>query len=110
LPTHCGRKNKTVLAPRTCPVCLGTFHPKDRRQRYCSRGCGSRYPRTSTRGVPRPGTRKVMRPPYKELMEEIDTSSYSAVGRRYGVSDNAVRKWVRWYERERDRMAGGTGE
>jgi transposase-like protein len=25
---------------------------------------------------------------------------WSAVGRRYGVSDNAVRKWVRWYENE----------
>jgi transposase-like protein len=20
------------------------------------------------------------------------------VGRKYGVSDNAVRKWIRWYE------------
>jgi transposase-like protein len=27
--------------------------------------------------------------------------SYLAVGRKYGVSDNAVRKWLRWYERER---------
>jgi transposase-like protein len=26
-----------------------------------------------------------------------------AVGRKYGVSDNAVRKWVRFYERERER-------
>ena len=25
---------------------------------------------------------------------------WSAVGRRYGVSDNAVRKWVRQYEWE----------
>jgi transposase-like protein len=25
---------------------------------------------------------------------------YSAVGRRYGVSDNAIRKWLRQYERE----------
>jgi transposase-like protein len=25
--------------------------------------------------------------------------SMVAVGRRYGVSDNAVRKWIRWYER-----------
>jgi transposase-like protein len=24
--------------------------------------------------------------------------SWLAVGRKYGVSDNAVRKWVRWYE------------
>jgi len=24
--------------------------------------------------------------------------SLLAVGRKYGVSDNAVRKWIRWYE------------
>jgi transposase-like protein len=28
------------------------------------------------------------------------TMSYCAVGRKYGVSDNAVRKWIRMYERE----------
>lgn len=33
-------------------------------------------------------------------MREIATSSYLAVGREYGVSDNAIRKWVRAYERE----------
>ena len=27
--------------------------------------------------------------------------SICAVGRKYGVSDNAVRKWIRWYEYER---------
>jgi transposase-like protein len=32
--------------------------------------------------------------------------SMLAVGRKYGVSDNAVRKWIRWYERG----FGGEGE
>ena len=27
-------------------------------------------------------------------------SSFLAVGRKYGVSDNAVRKWLRYYERK----------
>jgi len=26
--------------------------------------------------------------------------SYVAVGRKYGVTDNAIRKWLRWYRRE----------
>jgi transposase-like protein len=52
--------------------------------------------------VPRPGGRKVReRPPYEELVAEIVATSWSAVGRKYGVSDNAVRKWVRAYEAER---------
>jgi len=43
----------------------------------------------------------VARPPYEQLVAEVAATSWSAVGRRYGVSDNAVRKWVRAYERER---------
>ena len=37
---------------------------------------------------------------YHQLSREIAETSFSAVGRRYGVSDNAVRKWIRQYERE----------
>lgn len=38
------------------------------------------------------------RPSYRQLLAEIEESGYCAVGRKYGVSDNAVRKWVRWYQ------------
>ena len=38
-------------------------------------------------------------------MREIEQASYLAVGRKYGVSDNAIRKWVRQYKRERE-MSG----
>ena len=44
--------------------------------------------------------RTVERPPYEQLVREIAETSYVAVGRKYGVSDNAIRKWVRAYERE----------
>jgi len=40
---------------------------------------------------------------------EIEATSYLAVGRKYGVSDNAVRKWVRWYERQIERERDGRG-
>jgi len=43
--------------------------------------------------------RKVERPPYEELLKEIDDSNYCAVGRKYSVSDNAIRKWVKSYEK-----------
>lgn len=49
--------------------------------------------------------RKVERPPYKQLLEEIEATSYLAVGRKYGVSDNAVRKWVRFYQGQIERDA-----
>ena len=56
-------------------------------------------------GRPQPGIRRVERPPYEQLLAEIEATSYCAVGRKYGVSDNAVRKWVKFYERERERQA-----
>jgi hypothetical protein len=40
------------------------------------------------------------RPSYVVLKEEINETSYVAVGRKYGVSDNAIRKWVKNYEKE----------
>ena len=43
--------------------------------------------------------RKVKRPPYEQLQQEIKELGYSGVGRKYSVSDNAVRKWVKWYEK-----------
>ena len=40
-------------------------------------------------------------PPYEQLIAEIEALSFLAVGRRYGVSDNAIRKWLRAYEAEK---------
>ena len=48
------------------------------------------------------------RPPYDHLLAEIAALGYAGTGRRYGVSDNAVRKWVRWY-RARGEQVGGSG-
>jgi hypothetical protein len=41
--------------------------------------------------------RKVERPTKEALAEEIATYSWCALGRKYGVSDNAVRKWAESY-------------
>jgi uncharacterized protein YjcR len=49
--------------------------------------------------VPRPERRKVPRPTYDQL-KYLSHMSWVAVGPKYGVSDNAVRKWMRWYKRE----------
>lgn len=38
--------------------------------------------------------RKVQRPPKEQLIKEIQQTSYLAVGKKYGVSDNAIRKWI----------------
>jgi len=99
LDTHCGRKNRLEAAERSCLLCGSRFLARTPRQRYCSRACGTRAPNAS-RGIPKPERRRVERPPYEQRVREIADTSYVAVGRKYGVSDNAIRKWVRQYERE----------
>ena len=47
----------------------------------------------------RPNQRKVKdRPSKKELSEMIDTMTWTAIGKKYNVSDVAVRKWAKRYE------------
>jgi hypothetical protein len=100
LETHCGR-NLRLIQDRICEECGGTYRPGHVDQRYCSLFCGRHHERPQTR-IPRPETRKVVRPTYQQLKEDLAHMSWVAVGRKYGVSDNAVRKWVRWYERDAD--------
>lgn len=98
LDTHCGKKNRDPLPSLDCLRCGKSFEPKTRSQCYCSRECGTRWDR---RGVTRPGARRVERPPHLGLLREVDELGYLAAGRKYGVSDNAIRKWLREYEREK---------
>ena len=35
------------------------------------------------------------RPSYKQLIKEVEETSYTLVGRKYNISDNAVRKWIK---------------
>ncbi len=97
LETHCGRSRRIIREDRECLRCGSPFRPKAKDQRYCSRACGSRWDRS---GVPRPGARRVDRPPYAQLIRETRAIGFEATGRRYGVTGNAIRKWVRAYERE----------
>jgi hypothetical protein len=97
LSTHCGRNKPQTPVERECDRCGRRFVRRRREQRYCSAECGRRWDRS---GRIRPGARRVERPPYEQLVREIAETSYVAVGRKYGVSDNAIRKWVWRYERE----------
>jgi Zn finger protein HypA/HybF involved in hydrogenase expression len=82
-PTHCG-KNK---AKRKCVDCSIKITHKGK---YC-RGCYQKY---NTGG----GNKIPERPSYQELKLKVEQYGYCAVGRMYGVSDNAIRKWIRKYE------------
>ena len=98
LDTHCGR-NLRLIQDRVCEQCGAVYRPNRVEQRFCSLYCGQHHERPHMR-VPRPETRKVPRPTYAQLKEDLSHMTWLAVGRKYGVTDNAVRKWIRWYEQD----------
>ena len=76
------RASKKELEKLTCLECGEKFKPKEDTVVYCSQKCSSL------------SRRKVKNRPSKEyLFHLIKSSSFKEIGRRYGVSDNAVRKW-----------------
>jgi hypothetical protein len=99
LETHCGRNTPRE---RACPSCGKTFAPTGNTHRYCSQGCWGVVAAAKYKGLSHPETRKVDRPSHEQLMDDVRHMSMVAIGRKYGVSDNAVRKWIRWYEQARD--------
>jgi very-short-patch-repair endonuclease len=63
--------------------------------KYCSKQCYG----LDIRYISRLNCRKVERPSYEELKKDVWDNGYSAVGRKYGVSDNSIRKWIKYYEK-----------
>jgi hypothetical protein len=109
LATHCGRNTPRE---RVCPGCQQVFIPSSIQHRYCSTQCWGTIYSNRKKGVPQPWLRRVERPPYGRLVGDLAQMSMVKVGAKYGVSDNAVRKWLRWYEadiakRVRDSLTGG---
>lgn len=74
---------------------------KEKKIYFCS-GCGKEIWKNRTglciECYTRP--RKVDRPPYEQLIKEIEETNYCEVGRKYGVSNKSIKKWVDQYEKE----------
>lgn len=66
--------------------------------------CGEKCRKTATRcggcdDKHRVNTRKVERPSYEQLQNDSKEMSIVKVGKKYGVSDNCIRKWLRTYSK-----------
>jgi len=80
-----------------------TFYVKESIKRknkkyYCSCGKEKYYKSKKCIKCQQISRRKVKRPPYEQLIKEIKETNHCAVGRKYGVSDTAIRKWIKQYE------------
>jgi hypothetical protein len=74
-----------------CPNCNATLDT------HCSKNISYREKTSENKIVSYISKRKVERPSYEQLIIEIETLGYSGTGRKYGVSDNAIRKWEKNY-------------
>ncbi len=104
LPTHAGKNNKIVKKINKCIECDVKIYKSSHRCKKCSnKNKGYIGPKKLTnpnwRTEPKLNRRVVQRPPHSQLQQEISELGYSGTGRKYGVSDNAVRKWIKNYEK-----------
>lgn len=88
---NCHSQTETFSKSKTPPT--KKVHP--------CKNCGSNRTRTADSKLCRPcfskQSRKVNRPSKQQLKELIEIQSWVALGKHYGVSDNAVRKWAKQY-------------
>ena len=73
--------------------------PKKLKKEYLCKYCGNICTWSKNRCEPcyREQSRKVDRPSFEDLKEDINNLGYSGTGRKYGVSDNSIRKWIKNY-------------
>ena len=76
----------------TIPYCQTCDFPVNDGFLYCSAKCTKQ------------GQRKVTWPSLARLKKLLKTHTWVWVGKKYGVSDNAVRKWVRFYGADPKRL------
>lgn len=77
------RKTRKPKEIKTCKQCQEEFDPNFKEQQFCSVECRVR------------SQKKADRPGKQELAQLLEKHSWTEIGRMYGVSDNAVRKWAK---------------
>ena len=84
-PLGFGRvKNTSKKITKNCDYCGKQFETYNKK--FCSMKCSHM------------ASRKVKRPDEQQLLQEIESSSWKAIGRKYGVCDNTIRRWARGYD------------
>lgn len=83
VPEHL--RKVTPISPKICPSCGKEFRPSDRKQKYCSPECYH--------------NKNDNRPDIITLLKAFkEYNNFVKVGKYFGVTDNAVRKWCKLYK------------
>jgi len=71
---------------RKCSLCGNIFYSKfSNKKKFCSRKCSEI------------ALRKAERPSLETLKNDINSMSFVKIGEKYGVSNNAIKKWAKQY-------------
>lgn len=103
--TYCGKNKRIIKEPREKKPrkerLIKEKQPRKLRKNEC--GCGnlkkinSEKCSTCNKTSEKPSTRKVERPSKEELLELLWSQSTLSLGKVYGVSDVAIKKWAKTY-------------
>jgi len=77
------KKRRKTICVKTCSLCKMQYDAKNATQKYCSYDCHKK------------SLRRIERPSKEQLIKELAESNFVQVGKKYGVSDNAIRKWLK---------------
>jgi hypothetical protein len=91
-PTY--RRRKSCLVPKTPKI----KERKPEKTKINNRPKGNPL----WRSFAKTNLRRAERPPLEQLKQEVEQLGYCGVGRKYNVSDNAIKKWIRMYEKYGD--------
>lgn len=75
-----------VKNPIICNCCKKEFIPEKQKQKYCSPECAKQ------------DRRKIKWPAKEKLIELIKIKPLTLIGKQFGVSDNSIRKWAKYYK------------
>lgn len=73
---------------RKCSFCQSEYYSNSIKQKFCSNKCHKL------------SLRKCHRPTYEELIDNVNELGYSGTGKKYGVSDNTIRNWIKQYQKQ----------
>lgn len=88
------------IVPRNRKICLECIEIKNKREKIhyckeCNKNIVSRKNKTCVECAFIKRRKIIDRPTKEQLNTDLLTMSYTSVGKKYGVSDNAIRKWLK---------------
>lgn len=83
-----------------CPNCHYTTHNLQREQKKEKQKINKKIIKGNVRVANlKPNLRKVDRPEYQTLIDMTKEIGFCATSRKFGVTDNTIRKWIKMYEK-----------